>query len=161
MNKEKDIKIKIMINIEHYMTDGANWQAQCVLAYLRYMGNLKVQDLTWNEDEEIYEGELRVGRCENCREQGYIFTLIYGVKPLVHFWVYEHRNCDKLCVVEFEGLFINTPTINDIPMKDKYDTTKDFSCGDIVDCGNWIIERIEYYINREKSMTIKENEGEE
>ena len=147
-----------MINIEHYMTDGANWQAQCVLAYLRYMGNLKVQDLTWNEEKERYEGELRVGRCENCREQGYVFTIIYGVKELVHFWVYEHRNSDDLCVVEFEGFFINTPTINDIPMKDKYDTTKEFSCGDIVDCGNWIIERIEYYINREKSMDIKKNE---
>ena len=150
-----------MISIEHYMEDGANWQAQCVLAYLRYMGNLKVQDLTWNEEKERYEGELRVGRCENCREQGYVFTIIYGVKELVHFWVYEHRNSDELCVVEFEGFFINTPTINDIPMKDKYDTTKEFSCGDIVDCGNWIIERIEYYINREKSKDIKKNEGEE
>lgn len=150
-----------MINIEHYMTDGANWQAQCVLAYLRSMGNSRVQDLTWNEEKERYEGELRVGRCENCREQGYVFTIIYGVEELVHFWVYEHRNSDDLCVVEFEGFFINTPTINDIPMKDKYDTTKEFSCGDIVDCGNWIIERIEYYINREKSMDIKKNEGEE
>ena len=110
-----------MINIEYYLTDGANWQAQCVLAYLRYMGNLKVQDLTWNEEKERYEGELRVGRCENCREQGYVFTIIYGVKELVHFWVYEHRNSDDLCVVEFEGFFINTPTINDIPMRDKYD----------------------------------------
>ena len=150
-----------MINIEYYMEDGANWQAQCVLAYLRRMGKVRVEELTWDEDKCRSEGELIVGRCENCREQGYVFTITYGVKQLVHFWVYEHRNSDNLCVVEFEGFFLNTPTINNIPMKDKYDTTKDFSCGDIVDCGNWIIERIEYYINREKSMTIKENEGEE
>lgn len=150
-----------MISIEHYMEDGANWQAQCVLAYLRYMGNSEVENLTWNKEKSRADGELCVGRCENCREQGYIFTLTYNNKQLVHFWVYEHRNVDKLCVVEFEGFFINTPTINDIPMKDKYDTTKEFSCGDIVDCGNWIIERIKYYINQKKSMNIKKNEGEE
>lgn len=150
-----------MIDIECYMNDGANWQAQCVLAYLRRHGNGVVEDLTWDKENRRSEGRLEVGRCENCREQGYVFTITYGVKQLVHFWVYEHRNSDNLCVVEFEGFFLNTPTINNIPMKDKYDTTKDFSCGDIVDCGNWIIERIEYYINREKSMEIKKNEGEE
>lgn len=150
-----------MINIEHYMNDGANWQAQCVLAYLRGMGNSEVEYLTWNKEKGRADGELNVGRCENCREQGYVFTLTYGAKQLVHFWVYEHRNSDELCVVEFEGFFINTPTINDIPMKDKYDITKEFSCGNIVNCGNWIIDRIKYYIIREKSMTIKKNEGEE
>lgn len=150
-----------MISIENYLDDGANWQAQCVLAYLRRYDNGIIENLTWNKEKKCCDGELRVGRCENCREQGYVFSVIYGINQLVHFWVYEHRNSDNLCVVEFEGTFINTPTINDIPMKDKYDTTKEFSCGDIVDCGNWIVERIEYYINREKSMNIKENEGEE
>lgn len=149
-----------MINIEHYMTDGANWQAQCVLAYLRRMGHSVVEDLTWNKEKRWSEGELSVGRCENCREQGYVFTITYGVKQLVHFWVYEHRNVDNLCVVEFEGSFINTPTINDIPMKDKHDVTMSFGCGDIVDCGEWIVERIRYYINREISMNVKKNDVE-
>jgi hypothetical protein len=139
-----------MINIEYYMEDGANWQAQCVLAYLRSIGNNKVENLTWDKEKHRANGELRVGRCENCREQGYIFTLIYGTKQLVHFWVYEHRNSDVLCVVEFEGFFINTPTIDNIPMKDKYDTTKEFSCGDVVSCGKWIVERITEYIGIEK-----------
>ena len=31
-----------MINIEYYMGDGANWQAQCVLAYLRSIGKSEV-----------------------------------------------------------------------------------------------------------------------
>ena len=140
-----------MINIQYYMEDGANWQAQCVLAYLRSIGNSRVENLTWDKEKHRAEGELRVGRCENCREQGYIFTLIYGIKQLVHFWVYEHRNSDVLCVVEFEGFFINTPTIDNIPMKDKYDTTKDFSRGDVVSCGEWIVERIIEYINKEKN----------
>ena len=142
------------MNIEYYMEDGANWQAQCVLAYLRSVGNSRVENLTWNKENRRAEGELRVGRCENCREQGYIFTLIYGVKQLVHFWVYEHRNSDALCVVEFEGYFINTPTINDIPMKDKYDTTKDFSRGDVVKCGERIIDRIAEYIEKEKNEKV-------
>lgn len=139
-----------MINIKYYMEDGANWQAQCVLAYLRSNGNSIVENLTWNKEQRRAEGELRVGRCENCREQGYIFTLIYKNKQLVHFWVYEHRNSDTLCVIEFDGSFINTPTIDNIPMKDKYDTTKDFACGDVVKCGEWIVERIFEYIGKEK-----------
>ena len=35
--------------------------------------------------------------------------------------------------------------------KDKYDITMSFSCGDIVDCGEWIVERIKEYINKEKN----------
>jgi hypothetical protein len=35
-------------------------------------------------------------------------------------------------------------------MKDKYDTTKEFSCGDVVSCGKWIVERITEYIGIEK-----------
>lgn len=139
-----------MINIEHYLDDGANWQAQCVLAYLRGIGNSRVESITWNKEKKRAEGGLSVGRCENCREQGYIFTLTYGAKQLVHFWVYEHRISDALCVIEFEGFFYNTPTIADIPMKDKYDITKDFACGDVVRCGEWILERIEEHIGKEK-----------
>lgn len=140
-----------MIDIGYYMTDGANWQAQCVLAYLRSMGKSEVEYLTWNKEKHRAEGELQVGRCENCREQGYVFTLTYGAKQLVHFWVYEHRNSDELCVFEFEDFFINTPTINNIPMKDKYDVTMSFSCGNIVSCGEWIVKRIKEYINKEKN----------
>ena len=140
-----------MINIEYYLEDGANWQAQCVLAYLRSIGKSEVEYLTWNEEKKRYYVELCVGRCENCREQGYIFTLTYDAKQLVHYWVYEHRNSDNLCVVEFEGNFMNTPTINDIPMENKYDVTMSFSCGDIVSCGEWIVERIKEYINKEKN----------
>lgn len=139
-----------MINIKHYLDDGANWQAQCVLAYLRGIGSSRVESITWDKKKNRGEGELSVGRCENCREQGYIFTLTYGAKQLVHFWVYEHRNSDTLCVKEFEGFFINTPTISNIPIKDKYDTTKDFACGDVVKCGEWIVERIKEYIGKEK-----------
>lgn len=139
-----------MINIKHYLDDGANWQAQCVLAYLRGIGNSRVESITWNKEKNRAEGMLSVGRCENCREQGYIFTLTYGAKQLVHFWVYEHRNSDALCVIEFEGFFINTPTISNIPIKDKYDITKDFACGDVVRCGEWIVERIKEYIGKEK-----------
>jgi hypothetical protein len=151
LNKEKDIKI--MINIEHYMTDGANWQAQCVLAYLRSIGNSWVENFTWNKEKHRAEGELRVGRCENCREQGYIFTLTYGAKQLVHFWVYEHRNSDNLIVLISEGFNLNTPSV-DFMWKDKgenaskYDYDKEFPYGDIVRCGRWIIDDMLSWIDK-------------
>ena len=134
-----------MINIENHFIDGANWQAQCVAIYLRAY-RLSVLNMAYDKEKVRYNANIKIGRCENQREQGYIFTIEYydvnHYKQISHFWVYEHRNSDDLCVVKFNGNFSNTPTIDKVPMKDKYDTTKEFSWGDVVDCGQWIIEEM-------------------
>jgi hypothetical protein len=130
-----------MINIESHFIDGANWQAQCVAIYLRTY-RLLVLDMAYDKEKRCHNANIKIGRCENQREQGYIFTIEYNYKQISHFWVYEHRNSDDLCVVKFNGNFLNTPTIDKIPIKDKYDTTKEFSWGDVVDCGQWIIEEM-------------------
>lgn len=128
-----------MINIDYYLNDGANWQAQAILCYLR--GNqLEYSNDYYDRTNCEYSAEIKVGRCENCREQGYVFTFTYKQQQIVHYWVYEHRNSDIICVKEFFGAFINTPTIDDIPMEDKYDYTKKFSYGEISQCGEWIIK---------------------
>ena len=112
------------MKIEDYMNDGADWQAQAVLAYLK--GNYANKD-------------IEVGRYENCREQGYIFTKRKNSKQM-NVAVYEHRNSDMLCVVAFELLTMNTPKNFDVweNMKDKWDVTKSFDCGNIKECATYI-----------------------
>ena len=136
-----------MIDVNYYMQDGANWQAQCVLAYIRRNFE-NILDKTWDKDKKSYNGSITVGRFENCREQGYIFTLWVGINQIKHYAVYEHRNVDKLCVVAFDGSFINTPTINDIPMTDKYDITMSFGCGEVIACGKWIADQMVMEIDK-------------
>ena len=146
-----------MTDIKNYLNDGANWQAQAVLCYLR--GNeLGYSNDYYDSENREYLAKIKVGRCENCREQGYVFTFTYKHQEIVHYWVYEHRNSDILCVKEFYGTYLNTPTINDIPMKDKYDYTKDFNYGEISQCGEWIIKsalsKLKIYI---ENMSSAEN----
>lgn len=106
--------------------DGANWQAQCVLAYLR--AHLERKE------------NINVVRYDNCREQGYIFFKQEENRQM-NVAVYEHRNSDSICIVAFESL-TKEPQNSDVWdfMTDKWDTTADFDYGHIVDCGKTIID---------------------
>lgn len=138
-----------MTQIENYMHDGANWQAQAVLAYLRVTKNYAVSN-TWDDKHKKYLADVFVGRYENCREQGYIFSVRYKGEQR-NYAVYEHRNSDQLCVVVFDGATINTPT-NDMLFEamgdNKWNYTKAFGFGEIVSCGDYIVENIKEFINK-------------
>ena len=57
-----------MTKLENYLEDGANWQAQAVLAYLRYHLDAKsiVSKLTDTQDWKKYDFPIvEVGRFEN------------------------------------------------------------------------------------------------
>lgn len=149
-----------MVNINEYLNDGANWQAQAVLAYMK--GNIyRIEDAVKyeNKDKNLFY-EVRVGRYENCREQGYVFSIQVGYGNERHYAVYEHRNCDILCVLISDGLCMNTPNV-EFMWKDrgenasKYDYNSDFDCGRITECGEWIIadmmEWMEEIINKEET----------
>ena len=136
-----------MVKVEDYLNDGANWQAQAVLAYLKNQYFYLLQG-TWNNELRLNEADFYVGRYENCREQGYVFSVRY-MSEQRNYAVYEHRNSDSLCVVVFDKPTINTPSLDDViaNMKDKYDTTKDFKCGEIVACGDYILEDAKNFID--------------
>lgn len=118
-----------MVEIKSYMNDGACSQAQAVLTFLRP----RSYELGDNAD-------IRVGRFENCREQGYIFTLVYSGVQVAHYTVYQHRNSDNICIIKFRGSFLNTPTLDDVlkDRKDKYDIDKYFDYGEVLECAEWI-----------------------
>ena len=131
-----------MIDIEQYLYDGANWQASAVLAYMR---NLKrhILNKTWDKDLiDHYHCRLQVGRYENCREQGYVFSIRMSGHQR-NYAVYEHRNSDQLIVLISDVLTINVPSIDDMwhdkgENPSKYDYDKAFGYGEIVECGDWI-----------------------
>lgn len=137
-----------MARLEHYLTDGACWQAQCVLAYLR-SHHEEIVDGSWNTDTRSYSAYITVGRFENCREQGYIFSLRFEGRQR-NYCVYEHRNIDNICIVVFDEQTINTPSLNVVCDKmggNKYNTTQDFSNEEVIECAKYIAEDMKSFIN--------------
>ena len=125
-----------MTRIENFINDGDNWQAQAVLAYVRgHILEIDYDDFT-----------ARVGRYENLREEGYVISIRVEDNER-HYAVYQHRNSDKLIVLISNGMCMDTPDV-DFMWKDKgvnatkYDYDKSFPYGEIVRCGEWIIDDI-------------------
>lgn len=154
-----------MARIEHYMNDGANWQSQAILAYVRAYVYQIEDKLEYGEHKGVFNYfSTRVGRFENCREQGYVFSIQVGFHNERHYAVYEHRNCDSIIVLIAEGMNMNTPSV-DFMWKDKgenatkYDYDKAFSYGQIVECGEWIIKDMLSWIDNLAEK--KKNEVEE
>ena len=145
-----------MTKLDYYLVDGANWQAKAVLAYMQAIdvfGNLGIYNEKWHD----YEANIYVGRYENCREQGYVFSVKYLFEQR-NYVVYEHRNSDRLCIIVFDKNTINTPNLDEVlvNMKDKWDVTKDFSCGEIMECGDWIREDMRKFVTEVKEKHEKE-----
>lgn len=135
-----------MIYIENYLHDGANWQAQCVLAYLRHQVDVILEERFDSSSKFRHTASISVGRYENCREQGYVFSLCdWLTHKQMNYCVYEHRNCDSMCIIKFELNTMNTPTMAAVwkGRKDKYDYDKAFSYGDIVECGKWLVKEMQ------------------
>lgn len=136
--------------------DGANYQARAVLAYLtKYSG---IEE-SWSNEHKSYLAEPRVDRWHNCREQGYVITLkseTYSRQINIAF--FEHRNSDEICAVEWEGRYLNPPTINDIPeshpyRNSKYAVTHRVSVGEAEAMADWIFQRLTDFWNATKAKT--------
>ena len=129
-----------MVDIKNYMNDGANWQAQAVLAYIR--GNYyKVIENTFDKEFRDYRADVKVGRFENCREQGYVFMLNYDYTRIANYAVFEHRNSDSLVVFVSNNFTTNTPTTQEVYNgRDKYGYDANFKYGQVKECAEWIME---------------------
>lgn len=136
-----------MDNLSTYLNDGASWQAQCVLAILRAGYNVATilrPTLRKNHMDyyDKYDGILSVGRYENGREQGYVFSIRYSGKQK-NYAVYEHRNSDDLIVLISETPTMNTPSIEEMwrdkgENASKYDYDRAYSEKEVYDCAMWI-----------------------
>lgn len=126
-----------MIDIETYMNDGANWQAQAVLAYLRY----NKDKITYYAEHHGLKADIQVGRFENYREQGYVVRLLVNNLTIKNYCFYEHRNSDQISIISNNTTTLDTPSVQEMweGRKDKYDTDKDFDFGEIVRAGEYIL----------------------
>ena len=132
-----------MTTFENYLQDGANYQAQAVLALMRPRMRSIVDD--YHKDCKV---DVEVGRFENCREQGYVFTLYANYEQIGHYAVYEHRNSDNLIVLIQKGITLNTPRADFMfGERGKYDYDKGFSCEEVVPCADFIDENMRSLIN--------------
>ena len=140
-----------MTSINQYMNDGANYQAQAVLCFLR---NLTIEE-SYDKNKKDYLACPTVARWENCREQGYVLSMRNNdySKQLNIAW-FEHRNSDSICAVKWEQATMNSPTIDTAVFgdvyKDKYDVSHSESCGEVYKMASWILEQLtEWWIKNE------------
>lgn len=108
------------------------------------MMHQRVLDVVWDTERRTSDATIYTGRYENCREQGYVFSLIYRGKQR-HYAVYEHRNSDTICVLISNKPSMNTPDVAtmwaDKPENcTKWDFDKGFNCGQFEECTDFIIE---------------------
>lgn len=131
--------------MKDYFNDGACYQSQAVLAWLR--GHLfRINDLC--RSREIEGCDVTCVRYDNRREQGYIVSLwVAGLDKSIHYAFYEHRNCDSICIVRFEKPVdldegFEQPIAEDVwdNMDDKWDLSMSFTWGDIIKAADWIID---------------------
>lgn len=142
-----------MTEINSYLNDGANWQAQAVLAYLRWDSS-EILSKTWSDKQHCYTATLKVGRYENCREQGYVFTIEYNGEQR-HYAVYEHRNSDSLIVLIANGFSMDTPSVefmwkehtDENGNTSKYGYDKSFGWAEITKCCDFLEEDMKTFID--------------
>ena len=135
-----------MTKLEIYLEDGANHQAQAVLAFVKRYGHI---ESSWNDELRKYEANPEVARWENCREQGYIISLLNKKGKQLNIAFFEHRNIDSIHALKWEQWSINSLTIDTADFgdvyKDKYDTSFSVSYGEITKMADWIVEQLNQY----------------
>ena len=146
-----------MMNLVDYMNDDAGWQARAVLAYLQ--GNISrlTGDKYYSRNVDVL-----VGRYENCREQGYVFTLRFWGEDSEtkkrksyqrNYAVYQHRNSDSIIVLISNVHTLNTPGIDNMwhdkgenPRSSQYDQA--FQWDAITQCAEWILDDMDEFLDK-------------
>lgn len=132
-----------MTKLENYLQDGANHQARATLMFLQANSNI---EQSWNSEFRRYDAEINVARWENCREQGYVVSLVNKNSEQINIAFFEHRNSDAICAVKWKQLSINSLTIANADFgdiyKDKYDVSHSVGYGKAKEMAEWIIEEL-------------------
>lgn len=129
-----------MQDLKTYLQDGAKHQARAVLAILQESADIEP---SWDKERKMYIAEPKIGRWENCREQGYIVSLrSKNYSEQINIAFFEHRNSDSICAVKWEQYSVNPLTIDNAEFgeiyKDKYDVSYETEYGEIVEMAGWI-----------------------
>lgn len=128
-----------MTKLKDYMNDGANFQAQAVLCFIK------------DFDFDLGGAIVNVGRWENCREQGYVLSLVNKNYEQLNIAFFEHRNSDSIHAIKWiqsstNSLNIDTAILKDI-YKDKYNTSFSVEYGKIVEMADLIKKELASHLN--------------
>jgi len=128
------------MDLVNYLQDGADNQSRCVLACLQLIIGDGIEE-SYNDRRHGYT-PIRIGRWENCREQGYVVSFDDKNFAQLNIAFFGHRNSDDICAIEWEQKTINSPTIDTakfgIIYKDKYDVSKSCNYGEFMKMAEWI-----------------------
>lgn len=133
--------------------DGACASAKAVLALIQ--SGMSGLENSWCKNKGGYLAEPKVARWENCREQGYVvYMRSDNWEKQINIAFFEHRNSDDICAVVWEGFYLNSPTINDIPEshqynKGKWNVDKSVSYDEIVKMASYIVEELTKFWDKE------------
>lgn len=137
-----------MTTLQNYMNDGANYQARAVLGFISNF------ELDVEEGQREYLATIKVARWENCREQGYVLSLLNEDYKQLNIAFFEHRNSDEICAIKWIQNTINTPTIDTAEFgdvyKDKYDVSYSVRWGEIKKMGDWICDELQKHWSTKK-----------
>lgn len=125
------------MQLTQYPNDGANYQTQAVLAFLRHIE---------------CGGKPTIARWINGRENGYVCSILSAnFRRQLNIAFFEHRNSDSICAVKWEQLTLNPPTIATAEFGDvysnKWDVSKSVSYGKIVEMAEWIIDELSTFFD--------------
>lgn len=143
------------IELQNYLQDGANYKARAIMCILQgRIDEIKDADgLGHSKDVAIH-----VGRFENCREQGYVFSLFCEYRLIKNYAVYEHRNSDKICVLVNNKFTMDTPNAYDMfGDRGKSDVDAMFRYNEIMEASDYIVEAMikdiqNYYKEKEEQQ---------
>ena len=133
--------------LENYLNDGANHQAQAVMALLKPFAHI---EQSWNDETNKYTAKIEIGRWENGREQGYILSLKNQERRQLNIAFFEHRNSDSIHALKWVQNSMNSINIDSIEegvYESKYDTTYSVEYGKILEMANWIKEQFQLWYN--------------
>ena len=133
------------MKLQDYLQDGAGTQARCVLMLLQVF-NI---ESSYNKERHRCDATIEVARWENCREQGYIISLINKKGEQINIAFFEHRNSESICALRWLQSSINSITIetaqfNGDAYKDdnKYNVSKSVGYGSFIEMKDWIISEL-------------------
>ena len=130
--------------LDTYLDDGACPQARAVLALVSGRAHIVSED-----------ANPTVARFENCREQGYVISMVnktYDKQINVVF--FEHRNSDDIVIIKWTGTpTINSPTLANVPedhpwKESKYYNDGSFPYGMILPTATFILKLLEYFLDQ-------------
>jgi len=141
------------IELQNYLQDGANYKARAIMCILQGRIN-EIKDAVGVAHYK--DVMIQIGRFENCREQGYAFTLFCEYRFVKNYAVYEHRSSDAICVLASNKYTINTPDADAMfGDRGKYDVDATFSYNKIMEASDYIVDAMrkdiqQYYEKKEQ-----------